>query len=68
MENKILWGFEFIEYSVVFMFQRDDGLLVWQKRGFRDNAMFQFTMGLMVFGFIPLTALIYSMAFPEKKD
>ncbi|XP_046359186.1 uncharacterized protein LOC124137078 [Haliotis rufescens] len=61
------------QYQKVQEFQnmmcRDDGLLVWQKRGFRDTFGYQVTMGMTLIGLIPTGYLLfYKMSFPTKKD
>jgi len=47
---------------------RDDGLLVWQKNGTKDKLLYFTTVGMCVFGFIPMLSVVGGMSFPKKAD
>uniref|UniRef100_A0A0L8GG69 Uncharacterized protein n=1 Tax=Octopus bimaculoides TaxID=37653 RepID=A0A0L8GG69_OCTBM len=48
------------------LFLRDDGLLVWQKRGTRDRFMYYFSMALMASGGLLSANILYRMSFGLK--
>ncbi|CAI9724014.1 c oxidase subunit 7A-related, mitochondrial [Octopus vulgaris] len=47
-------------------FLRDDGLLVWQKRGTRDRFMYYFSLALMASGGLLSAHILYRMSFGIK--
>ncbi|KAK6183721.1 hypothetical protein SNE40_011146 [Patella caerulea] len=49
------------------VFTKEDGLLVWQKRGATDTVMYNISMGIMLLGCIPAALVIYKLSFPQKK-
>jgi len=47
---------------------RDDGLLVWQKRGLRDRMPYFLSLVLCVAGMGLAVANLWDMSFPKKKE
>ncbi|XP_064622865.1 uncharacterized protein LOC135485064 [Lineus longissimus] len=47
---------------------RDDGLLVWQKRGLRDKLPYATSLGLCIFGMGLAVYNLIQMSFPKKAD
>ena len=49
------------------LYQRDDGVPVFLKAGFRDRILYVFTAGSVVFGSLTSYYTLITMAFPKKK-
>lgn len=50
------------------LFLKNDGMLVWQKRGMRDRLPYAASVAICVIGSIFAFHSLYEMAFPQKSD
>ncbi|XP_014787575.1 cytochrome c oxidase subunit 7A-related protein, mitochondrial [Octopus bimaculoides] len=50
------------------LFLKEDGLLVWQKRGIRDRSMYIFSVGLCIAGLALCGKTLFTMSFPRKSE